>query len=79
MKVKIELIGFRKDHASLEGKGPSFEITFENPISLRGLLDTVLNIQSLDKIVLVNSKYVSPNYSLQEEDLVQIFSPIDGG
>ncbi len=79
MKVKIEWIGFRKGPAPVESMGHTSEMVFEDPISLRGLLDGILNVQSLDKIVLVNGRYVSADYSLQENDLVQIFSPVDGG
>jgi molybdopterin converting factor small subunit len=38
-----------------------------------------VKLKDMDKVVLVNQKYVPPNYSLREGDVVQIFPPLDGG
>ena len=77
MKVRIELFGFLKDSTNFQDF-PS-EFFFEGLISLDYLLNEILKLKDMDKVVLVNQKYVPPNYSLREGDVVQIFPPLDGG
>jgi sulfur carrier protein ThiS len=79
MMVKIEVARLTEDHFPPETRGHSFELSFEDPISLYHLLDTILHVHPSDKIVLVNGSYVSPDYRLQEGDLVQVFPMMDGG
>ena len=60
-------------------QGPKGEISFGSPVSLHYLLTEVLKIRDTDKVVLVNGKYRTPIYGLQDSDEIQIFPPLDGG
>ena len=79
MKIKIQVFGFKRDEFPPEVQGNSFELSLKNPVSLHSLLDTVLHIHTIEKVVLINGSYHSPNYSLQDGDLVQILPMLDGG
>jgi sulfur carrier protein ThiS len=79
MKIKIQVIGFNKDQFPPAVKGSSFELSLEKPISLHNLLDTILQIHTLEKVVLINGSYHSPDYSLQDGDSLQILPMLDGG
>jgi molybdopterin converting factor small subunit len=79
MKVLIEVFGPLRNCACLKAKNGSFALSLENPIPLHYLVNQRLRLRDIDKIVLVNGKYVAPNYCLREGDTVQIFSPLPGG
>ena len=59
--------------------GPRGEISLESPVTLHYLLTEVLKIRDTDKVVLVNGKYRTPIYELQDGDEIQIFPRLDGG
>ncbi len=79
MKIRIEVFGFTLDRFPLGGKGHAVDLSIDRPTSLESLLATSLQIDTADKTVLVNGRYVSPNYCLQEGDLVQVLRMLEGG
>ena len=79
MEITLSVFGFlRKEIAPAFSGGHSL-LDLEEGITLHYLLDRVLGLEGVDKIVLVNGKYVAPNCTLKDRDRVQIFSPIAGG
>lgn len=79
MKIRIEVFGFSVENFPPDGKGHAFDLAVEHPTSLHTLLATHLNVDPTDKTILVNGRYVSPGYSLEDGDLVQILRMLDGG
>ncbi len=79
MKIRIQVIAFRREAFPPTVKGDSFEQSLEGPLPLQDLFEKVLKIHPSEKVVLVNGRYVSPGYALQENDLVQILPMLDGG
>ena len=80
MKIRIQVFSPRIEEDFPQAmKGGSFELSLQDPASLHNLFEKVLHIQLSEKVVLVNGRYVYPNYALQENDLVQILPMLDGG
>ena len=79
MKITIEVVGPLRDHLPPESKKGLCELSFEEPPSLSYVVNVTLGLRDVDKIVLANGKYVTPDYSLRNGDMVQIFSPLPGG
>ncbi len=79
MRIRIEVFGFTLDRFPPGGKGHAFDLSIDPPTSLHSLLATSLQVDVTDKTVLVNGRYVSPTYCLQEGDLVQILRMLEGG
>ena len=79
MKITVEVVGPLRDHLPVESKNGLWELSFEEPPSLSYVVNVSLDLRDVDKIVLANGKYVTPDYSLKDGDMVQIFSPLPGG
>jgi hypothetical protein len=79
MKVKVQAIGILEEEIPPPWQGTGGEISFESPVSLHYLLTEFLKIRDTDKVVLVNGKYRTPIYELQDGDEIQIFPRLDGG
>jgi molybdopterin converting factor small subunit len=79
MKITIEVVGPLRDDLPVESKNGLRELSFRYQPSLSHVVNVVLHLGDVDKIVLVNGKYVTPHYSLNDGDRVQIFSPLPGG
>jgi molybdopterin converting factor small subunit len=79
MKVKVQIIGILEEEIPLPWQGPRGEISLESPVTLHYLLTEVLKFRDTDKVVLVNGKYRTPIYDLQDGDEIQIFPRLDGG
>ena len=79
MKVRIEVAGGLQKFVAGLGTNGSRDLFVEAPISLQYLLNNALSLKHVDKVVLVNGKYVAPDYSLHDGDSVQIFAPLPGG
>jgi molybdopterin converting factor small subunit len=79
MKVKVQIIGIWEEEIPPPWHGLRGEISLESPATLHYLLTEVLKIRDTDKVVLVNGKYRTPIYDLQDGDEIQIFPRLDGG
>ncbi len=78
MKIRVEAYGFKIDNPLSDGKTLDLELSDGES----GALDRVLesqHINTIDKSVLVNGAYVSPNYVVRDGDRVQILRMIEGG
>ncbi len=79
MNVRIEVFGFTVREFQPDGKGHAFDVWLDQPTSLHDLLATHLHVDPADKSVLINGRYMTPGYSLQDGDLVQILRMLEGG
>jgi len=79
MKIEVEVLGILKNYVSRKMRKETSSVILEDSISLCNLIKLILIPYDVEKIVLVNGKYVPPNYMLQDGDIVKIFSPIPGG
>ncbi len=78
MKIRIEAYGFRIDSPLSDGKTLELELPDGESTSLDRLLERH-HINTVDKSILVNEAYVSPNYVVRDGDRVQILRMIEGG
>jgi len=79
IQVEIEIFGLFKYYASKAFKKGVNSIIVEDSTSVFDLPRILSLPENIEKIVLVNERYVPPNYILKEGDHVKIFSPVPGG
>jgi len=79
VKIEVRVHGYLKLRLIEKLRHASAFLTLEKPTAIHYLVDCVLEIQPPEAIVLVNGRYSSPDYILQDGDSVYIFSPLAGG
>ncbi len=79
IKIRVEVFAFLKDYVPAEFKQGKDFVFLESPMSVDNLLKKIRIPDHIDKIVLVNDKYVSPIDILKEGDVVKVFPPVPGG
>lgn len=79
IKVKVEIFAFLKEYVPTEYKEGANFILLDNFISVSDLTKVFSIPNNIEKITIVNEKYVSPDYILKDGDSVKIFPPVPGG
>jgi hypothetical protein len=68
LKAKAPILGFWEEDISSPWRDPGGEISLKSPVSLHYLLNEILKIRDTDKVFLVDGKYRTPVYDLQDGD-----------
>lgn len=77
--MKLNYLVFFKKYASQKLKKGVNSISIENSTSVSDLARIILLPDDIEKIVIVNGKYVNCSYVLKGGDSVKMFSPVSGG
>ncbi len=79
MKVEVKLFGIFCDFFPPGTKGPGFWLDVEEEAGLKEVMSKLKIPEDLPKSIILNGRVAKENQSIQEGDVIAIFTPITGG
>jgi molybdopterin converting factor small subunit len=79
LRVQIKLFGIFCDFFPPGTKGPGFWLDVEEEAGLKEVMSKLKIPEDLPKSIILNGRVAKENHSIQEGDVIAIFTPITGG
>ena len=79
MKVEVKLLGIFCKFFPPGTKGPGFWLDVEEEAGLKEVMSKLKIPEDLPKSIILNGRVAKENQSIQEGDVIAIFTPIIGG
>jgi len=79
LKVEVKLFGIFCDFFPPGTKGPGFWLDVEEEAGLKEVMSKLKIPEDLPKSIILNGRVAKENQSIQEGDVIAIFTPITGG
>ncbi len=79
MKVEVKLFGIFCDFFPPGTKGPGFWLDVEEEAGLKEVMSKLKIPEDLPKSIILNGRVAKENQSIQEGDVIAIFTPITVG
>ncbi len=79
MKVEVKLFGIFCDFFPPGTKGPGFWLDVEEEAGLKEVMSKLKIPEDPPKSIILNGRVAKENQSIQEGDVIAIFTPITGG